>query len=152
MLRSKKIPLHWRISDGVFIPKVNRAKESDINDFRQIALMNVEGKLFWGLVSDRLYGYLVDDNKYIKTSTQKGSIRNTAGCWEHTSMVWIALKDARSSSKPLSVLWLDLANAHGSVPHKLIAEALRRYQVPQDCSDLILGYYDGLWGDLMQVR
>ena len=44
------------------------------------------------------------------------------------------------------MLWLDLANAYGSVPHKLILFALRRYQVPEDWIDLIMAYYDGLWG------
>ena len=119
---------------------------TNINDFRQIALMNVEGKLFWSLVADRLYNYVVDDNNYIKTSSQKGSIRNMPGCWEHTSMVWNALRDARSSKKALVVLWLDLANAYGSVPHKLIEFALKRYKVPQVWIDLILDYYNGLWG------
>ena len=146
VLKSKKIPLAWRVSDGVFIPKVNKAKDTNINDFRQIALMNVEGKLFWALVADRLYRYIVDDNKYIKTSSQKGSIRNVPGCWEHTSMVWNALRDAKSSKNALAVLWLDLANAYGSVPHKLIEFALKRYQVPQIWIDIILDYYNGLWG------
>ena len=61
-------------------------------------------------------------------------------------MVWSALKDARKSKSSVAVLWLDLANAYGSVPHKLIEFALKRYQVPDDWIDLILAYYDGLWG------
>ena len=44
------------------------------------------------------------------------------------------------------MLWLDLANAYGSVPHKLIVFALRRYQVPEDWISLIMAYYDGMWG------
>ena len=32
------------------------------------------------------------------------------------------------------------------MPHKLTAEALKRYKVPQEWIDLILEYYDGLWG------
>ena len=61
-------------------------------------------------------------------------------------MVWSALKDARKSRHSLAVLWLDLANAYGSVPHKLIEFALKRYSVPRDWIDLIMAYYDGLWG------
>ena len=146
MIKSKKVPLNWRVSDGVFIPKVDKPTSTDINDYRQIALMNVEGKIFWALVGNRLYKYLVEDNSYIKSNAQKGSIREMAGCWEHTSMVWTALKDARSRRKTLTVLWLDLANAYGSVPHKLIEYALRRYHVPEEWVELVLAYYDGLWG------
>ena len=141
-----KVPLKFRISDGIFIPKVADPDEKNINDYRQIALLNVEGKLFWSLVGRRLYKYLVEDNSYIKTSNQKGSIRGMAGCWEHTSMVWAAIKDARKNRTSLALLWLDLANAYGSVPHQLIKVALKRYHVPEVWADALLAYYDGLWG------
>ena len=94
----------WRISDGIFIPKVEKAEENNIQYFRQIALMNVEGKLFWALVADRLYNDVVEDNNYIYSSSQKESIGNTSWCWEHTSVVRNALKDARSSEKAAVVL------------------------------------------------
>jgi len=61
-------------------------------------------------------------------------------------MVWSALKDARRRKKSLAALWLDLANAYGSVPHKLIVYALRRYQVPEDWISLVMSYYNGMWG------
>ena len=69
-----------------------------------------------------------------------------AGCWEHTSMDWAALKDARSKGKPLSIILFDLANAYGSVPHMLILFALRRYKIPEDWIILVDKYYDRLCG------
>ena len=114
MIRVKNsgvVPLKWRISDGIFIPKTNTPDKSRLTDFRQIALGNVEGKLFWSLVSDRVYDHLVVNNSIIDTRCQKGSIKKMSGVLEHTSMVWSALKDARSSSKSMAVIWLDLANA-----------------------------------------
>ena len=62
MRKSEKIPLCWRISDGPMIPKVSNPRKDNIVDFIQITLMNVERKIFWALVQDRLYEYLVDDN------------------------------------------------------------------------------------------
>ena len=144
--RSGHIPLCWRVNDGIMIPKVAAPVSSAIGDFRQIALLNVEGKLFWSLVADRLYKYLVVNNGFISAAIQKGSMRRVAGCWEHTAMMWSALKDAKKSKESMAVLWLDLANAYGSVPHKLIVFALRRYQVPEDWISLIMAYYDGMWG------
>ena len=146
VLKSGSTPLHWRLSDGIFLPKTKDPKENNINDYRQIALLNVEGKLYWSLVSRRLYSYLVVDNHYIRTNQQKGAIKGVAGCWEHTSMVWSALKDAKKSKSPLALLWLDLANAYGTVPHKLIEFALKRYHVPENWIKIVLDYYDGLWG------
>ena len=56
VIAEKRIPLKWRISDGIFIPKVDEPKPDQLrSDYRQIALSNVEGKLFWSLVSDKLY-------------------------------------------------------------------------------------------------
>ena len=99
-----KVPLSLRISDGIFIPNVGDPDEGKIKDYRQIALLNVEGKLFWNLVGRCLYKYLVEDNAYIRTSIQKGSIRGMAGCWEHTSMVWAAMKEARKTRGSSSIL------------------------------------------------
>ena len=100
--------------------------ETNINHYRQIALLNVEGKIYWALIAKRLYSYLIEDNNYIKTSSQKGSIKGMVGCWKHTSMVWSALKEAKPTRSRLAMLWLNLANAYGTFPHKLIEFALRR--------------------------
>ena len=59
------------------------------------------------------------------------------GCWEHMSMVWSALKEARSCKTDLSTIWLDVANAYGSIPHRLIFFALERYGVPPTWISLI---------------
>ena len=66
------------------------------------------------------------------------------GCCEHTSMVWAALKDACSKRRSLLIIWLDLADAYGSVPHMLILVALRRYRIPEDWITLVIKYYNGL--------
>ena len=82
----------------------------------------------------------------IDTTYQKGSIQKMAGCCKHTSMVWAALKDAPSKQRLLSIIWLDLTNAYGSVPHMLILFALRRYKVAEEWITLVIKYYNGLWG------
>ena len=68
-----------------------------------------------------------------------------AGVVEHTSMVWSALQEARFQKKSLVELWLDLANAYGSIPHALIKFALQRYGVSEVWIRLLMNYYDGLW-------
>ena len=145
VLSSGKIPLKWRLSDGTFLAKVEKPDPKGFGDFRVISLSNVEGKLFWSLVAGRLYEYSVIKNPIIDTSLQKGAIKKMSGVIEHTSMVWSALQDARVRKKSLVEIWLDLANAYGSVPHKLIEFALNRYRVPQNWIRLIMNYYDSLW-------
>ena len=48
----------------------------------------------------------------------------------------------RESWGDLAVLWLNLANAYGSIPHKLVEEALKRYHVLGKISKLILANND----------
>ena len=114
--------------------------------FRQIALMNVEAKLFWAMVSKKLYNHLVTENGFIDTKTQKGAISGMPGCWEQISMMWTALKDSRQKRSSITTIWLGLENAYGSGPHNLIIFSLRRYGVSEKWVAMIKLYYDGLWG------
>ena len=79
--------------------------------------MNVEGKLFFSLVSQRFVSHIIKNNKFVNASIQKGCMEKIPDCWEHMSMVWDSLKSAKHDETSLSAIWLDVANAYGSVPH-----------------------------------
>ena len=115
-------------------------------------LRNVKGKLFWGLTARRFYQHLVTKSNLIDTTFQKSSIHKMAGYWEHKSMVWAALKDARPKVRSLSIIWLDLANPYRSVPHVLILFALRRYKIAEDWITLVIKYSMDFWGEHHQVE
>ena len=87
------IPIQWRYAKEIYIPKSKTPSESNIKDFRPIALLNVEGKLLFSLISKRLEAHLIANNSFINTSIQKGCIEKVPGCWEHMSTIWSALKD-----------------------------------------------------------
>ena len=144
-LKHEIVPLQWRYAMEVFIPKVNPPSPSNIKDFRPIALLNVEGKLFFSLVSKQLEQHIITNNKFVNTSIQKGCIEKIPGCWEHMSMVWSALKEARQNKSSVANIWLDIANAYGSIPHRLIFFALERYGVDNKWIALIKNYYAGLY-------
>lgn len=42
----------------------------------------------------------------------------------------------------LKVIWLDLTNAYGSIPHKLVQTTMAKCLVPHHIVDLILDYYN----------
>ncbi|XP_057294717.1 uncharacterized protein LOC130623262 [Hydractinia symbiolongicarpus] len=65
----------------------------------------------------------------VNTSIQKGCIEKVPGCWEHMSSIWTALKNARSEKADLATIWLDIASAYPSIPHRLIFFALERYGI-----------------------
>lgn len=107
------IPKSWRREGGVMIPKEKDA--SNIDQFQQINLLNVEGKIFFSIVAQRMMIYL-KQNHMVGTSVQKARIPGFSGCLEHTSMIWHQIPCAKREGKDLHVLFLDLANAFGSVP------------------------------------
>ena len=62
-------------------------------------------------------------------------------------MIWEAIQKAKARKKDLDVIWLDLANAYGSVPHQMIHLSLQMCHVPADISSMLGTYFDGfhLW-------
>ena len=142
---SHDIPPQWQCGKIRFIPKVPEPVATNINEYRELTLGNVEGKLFFSLVSSRITKHIVTNNAYVNTQIQKGCMKNIPGCWEHMSVVWEALSDAKLAKKDLSSVWLDLANAYGSVPHELIFFALKRYGIPDRWFSIVKNYYESLW-------
>ena len=129
----------WKVAEGVLIRKEDGAK--DISKFRTISLLNVEGKLFFSFKAKRLLDYLLG-NKYIDTTIQKGGIPDISGCLEHTALLSQLIQEAKAGKKNLVVTWLDISNAYGSIPHKLIRKALEAAHVNERMLELIDKYYD----------
>ncbi|XP_052224084.1 uncharacterized protein LOC127839738 [Dreissena polymorpha] len=125
-------------SGGNIRPKEKDSK--DIGQFRTISLLNVEGKIFFAVLAKRLTTFLTDNN-YVDTSIQKGGVPGFSGCVEHTSVLSQVIREARVNHDDLTVVWLDLDNAYGSIPHKLIEKALEQYHVPEHVCNLVKDYY-----------
>ena len=141
MWKEKAISKAWRKAEGIFIPKEDGA--TSVEKFRTISLLNVEGKLYFALWADRLVAYTLA-NKYIDTSIQKGGVPAVSGCMEHTAILSQLIREAKAEKKGLVVVWLDIANAYGSIPHNLIQLALRRAHVPENFCKLVESYYGNM--------
>ena len=137
----KIVPLQWRIGEAILIPKTEDL--SDPSLFRNITKTNTSGKLQMGLLADKMLDYMTENN-YIDKSIQKGFMKKTPGCLEHTQALMEELKDAKSTRRQIYVVWVDLMNAYGRVPHNLILYALRHYKFPEWLIDYMFKYYDEL--------
>ena len=121
--RKGTVPDCWKQAEGCFVPKEKDSKT--IKQFRTISLLNVEGKIFFSILANRMTSYMLS-NQYINTSVQKGGIPGFSGCVEHTSALTQLLHEARINHKDLSVIWLDLANAYGGRPVRPDGGTVRR--------------------------
>ena len=137
--RKGRLADSWLTADGCFIPKEEDSK--DLKQFRTISLLNVEGKICLAVLARRMTKYMLGNN-YIDISVQKGGVPGVSGCVEHTSALTQIIHEARQNKGNLAVVWLDLANAYGSIPHKLVQETLRRYHIPEKVRHLLQHYFD----------
>ena len=112
----------------------------DVSNFRPIALISCVYKLLMGIMAKRLTRWSVDLG--ILSEEQK-SARPTEGCYEHTYVLKAVVGQARRNKKKLSLAWLDLRNAFGSVPHCVIVTTLRHLGVPEELVTLICNAYRG---------
>ncbi len=137
--RTDVVPRLWCQAEGVYIPK--EAKSEGIGNFRPISLLDVEGKVLMGVFAGRMAKYLLE-NGFIDTSVQKAGIPGFPGCVEHSAMIWDTIQTAKSNKQDLAVIWLDLANAYGSVPHSLIRYAMEFFHIPDKLKNFIMEYYN----------
>ena len=135
------IPLGWRRAEGCFIPK--EAAASKVSQFRTISLLSVEGKIFFSVLAKRLTHYMTA-NGYLNTSIQKGGIPGFSGCLEHTGLLSQLILEAKQGKGNLAVVWLDLSNAYGSIPHSLIQTAMDYYHIPPSVTKIITNYFNDI--------
>ncbi|KAL1263729.1 hypothetical protein QQF64_006468 [Cirrhinus molitorella] len=135
------IPKAWRRAGGILIPKEKNS--STIDQFRQISLLNVEGKIFFSVVAQRISVFL-QKNNFVDISVQKAGISGFSGCLEHTNVIWHQIQTAKKEKKDLHVVFLDLANAFGSVPHEILWTAFSFFQVPEGITRLVKVYFQDL--------
>ena len=133
------VPQEWCLADGIWIPKEMQSK--GITNFRPISLVNVEGKIFSGVLTRRMTTFPMS-NHYINTSIQKAGIPGFPRCLEHSQMTWNSILSAKRDKTEVHVIWLDLANAYGSVPHHLIQMALEFFNFPNKFGEIIMKYFN----------
>ena len=65
------------------------------------------------------------------------------GCIEHTTTIWEAIQNAKRNQLSLYVVWLNPANAYGSVPHQLLWKTLEAHHVHRVVIEVLQEYFNG---------
>ena len=74
----------WNKTEGIYLPKEENS--IGIPAFHPISLLNVDGKIFFGILARRLSKFLIG-NGYIDMSIQKAGVPGSPGCIEHMAMI-----------------------------------------------------------------
>ena len=93
-----------------------------------------------GILAKRTVAFL-QNNGYVDKSVQKAGIPGIPGCVEHAFSIWDEIQKAKQNNSNLNIVWLDLANAYGSVPHVLLMKAMDFFYIPKDIQDIMKKYY-----------
>ena len=98
---------------------------------RPISILNVEGRIFFSLVEKRMSSYMTL-NRYRKKWQQKAFMVEVAGCIEHSTLIFEALKEAKEEYRSICLAMLDFANAYGCIRHNynLIHFAMEWHHFP----------------------
>ena len=141
---TQTIPQPWKQGVIRHIPKVS-AKEnpSDPSNFRPIALTSCVGKVFTTVLKNRWLRFMTL-NGYLDTTVQKVFIPGIPGCLEQYEKLMAINTEAHQKHRSLTVCWLDLANAYGSVHHQLINFCLQHYHGPKPFLDTIACLHSNL--------
>ena len=118
--KSKKIPSAWRSCSTILIHK--KGEKNVTTNWRPISLQNTLYKVYAALIARCLASWALDVETL--TPSQKGFLP-FEGCFEHTFLLQSAMTGARRSNQNLSIVWLDLKDAFGSVPHPILLNLLQ---------------------------
>ncbi|XP_076155564.1 uncharacterized protein LOC143138951 [Alosa pseudoharengus] len=76
----------------------------------------------------------------IRSQQRKGGKLDPHVLVPHSAWISHLIQEARGSQGNLTVVWLDLANAYGSMPHSLINKAMEQYHIPDKIRQMINSY------------
>ena len=101
--KTRKIPVSWQIARIKLLSKGSDSSHPSL--MRPISILNVEGRLFFTIYQQRLSSYLLN-NEYIQRKVQKAFLDGVAGCIEHTTLTYEALKNAKTHKRAICVSWV----------------------------------------------
>jgi Reverse transcriptase (RNA-dependent DNA polymerase) len=134
-LHSRNLPSAWLLNRTTLIPKEGKDASLAAN-CRPITMGSLLGRVFWGLMSDRLGKVIV------MSPRQKGFVKE-AGCFNNVHALSEILRLMRHNHGGV-VVQLDVKKAFDTAPHDAIGTALRNKGIPGFICDMVTRSYQGV--------
>ena len=131
------VPSCWKSARTIPIHK--KGPTEDYGNFRPISLLSTLYKLFSSSIASRLT--MVASNNEWLSPEQKGFLPGVHGIQEHTMLLQSAIEEAKLRKRVLTICWLDLANAFGSLPHDFLNQLFDSLPVPPVLREILTDIY-----------
>ncbi|KZS06532.1 Uncharacterized protein APZ42_029986 [Daphnia magna] len=114
---------------------------SDYSNFRPISLLPTIYKLFPGVINQRITE-VASDLGWLSPE-QNGFLPGVSGIQEQTQLLQTVVEETKTKRKHMSIAWLDMCNAFGSVPHSVLNELFTSLPIPEDLRRILVDIYAG---------
>ncbi|GFU25986.1 transposon TX1 uncharacterized 149 kDa protein, partial [Nephila pilipes] len=143
-IKIKKIPPSWKQSSCVLIPK--KGDLSITENWRPISLSSTIYKLFTKCLTRTLQEWC--ETHGVISNCQKG-FTPFDGVVEHNFVIGQHMELARRSHSDIFLIWLDISNAFGSIPHEVLFRALSNHGIDSDFVDIIRDIYNNTFTQIL---
>ncbi|GFT29283.1 transposon TX1 uncharacterized 149 kDa protein [Nephila pilipes] len=143
-IKIKKIPPSWKQSSCVLIPK--KGDLSITENWRPISLSSTIYKLFTKCLTRTLQEWC--ETHGVISNCQKG-FTPFDGVVEHNFVIGQHMEMARRSHSDIFLIWLDISNAFGSIPHEVLFRALSNHGIDPDFVDIIRDIYNNSFTQIL---
>jgi len=124
LLSVAAVPPEWK--EAIIVPVFKKGTSGDVSNYRPISLTCVPGKIMEKIISQRIYGHLVECN--LLCDTQHGFVKRRSTCSNLLEAVndWtLVLQNKRS----VTIAYIDFARAFDSVSHPKLFARLGAYGI-----------------------
>ncbi len=122
---ARRIPSSWKINHTVLNYK--KGDTSDPTNWRPISLLSTIYKIYMAVLAHRLAKFCISNK--VLSPYQKGFLP-FEGCFDHSFIMHSLFEDSKRRSRDLWVIWFDLQNAFGSIPHSIMFKIMARLGIP----------------------
>ena len=131
------IPASWKVSRTV--PIYKKGDQSQYENFRPISLLPTMYKIFSRILAARLMDSATT-HQWLSPE-QKGFLPMVRGVQEHTFLLQAVIDEAKRTKRDISIPWLDLTNAFGSLPHSALQQLFESLPIPENLRGILSDIY-----------
>jgi len=137
-IKNKTTPKYWR--RGVIFPIYKKGDECDLANYRPIALLQTQYKIYSAIINKRLQKQMIEMNFFSKF---QGAWQKNKTTTINASTIIGMYEDALLHKKEIHVAYIDLVKAYDSVEHWSIKQTLKHYNFKEDTIKLIMSLIEG---------